>query len=480
MVEMSCRCASTTSTSMGSSGYKGSGMLPDPSRICDCFITPKGVYNGFPCAPSYESKIFAMEQAEALRIAKDNDICCNLVVKTGAPVGTLALPQELPIGSRAIAEGKELPAAFVSQRGAADASLKTMMKTYAASSRSMAPQFQKDFDLRVGRVAGSAIAVTDNGCAVQNFGQMGPTFRMGWKLASCGNIPSTIGWSFGSAVCPVPVSGCAGVTAITNFESSGDTFVGGIYWVSYDLTWDAVAGASYNLTSSIGTDEFVFTSDTSATITVLSDSNFDQPRVITLTVTTECGFTTATVTNTPPPCFLAGSLIAMADGSVKVIEAVQVGDLMVGAFGETNEVLALHRPLLGKCEMLRINNEHSTSIHHPHIGANKAFYSGNPDRIWKGTYGRSHKVIDGEGNLVDRMLHGVKPQRIIQLEVGAELKTVEGSRVVSNLEVYSMPEDTQLYNLVVGGSHTYHVNGYAVTGWPREDDFNYDTWSPIV
>jgi hypothetical protein len=39
---------------------------------------------------------------------------------------------------------------------------------------------------------------------------------------------------------------------------------------------------------------------------------------------------------------------------------------------------------------------------------------------------------------------------------------------------YSLPPETQLYNLVVGGSHTYHVEGYAVTGWPREDDFDYD------
>ena len=145
-----------------------------------------------------------MEQAEALRIAKDNAPCCNLSVKTGAPVGLLALPQELPIGSKDIMLGKELPAAFVSQRGAVDSSLKMMMKSTAASARSAAPQFQKDFDLRVGRIGGAAIAVTDNGCDVRNFGQMGPTNRMGWKLASCGNIPSTIGWSFGPEVCAVP------------------------------------------------------------------------------------------------------------------------------------------------------------------------------------------------------------------------------------------------------------------------------------
>ena len=418
-----------------------------------------------------------MQQAEALRIAKDNAPCCDMSVKTGAPVGVLALPQELPIGSLAVMTGRELPKAFVSQRGAADASLKTMMKTYAASSRSMAPQFQKDFDLRVGRAAGAAIAVTDNGCSVQNFGQMGPTFRMGWKLASCGNIPSTIGWSFGPAVCPVPVSPCAPPGEITNFVSDiingpapppYDSYNG-----FYNVSWDPVPGASYTLTSDYVNDLVVITSDSTATVYVLDDVTND--RTFTLTATTDCGIVTATTIGYY--CFLAGSLVAMADGSEKAIEEVQVGDLVIGAFGEINEVLALHQSLLGKCEMLRINEEHSTTIHHPHIGTNKAFYSGNPDRVRNGTYGRMHKVIDGEGNLVDRMLHGLKPERIVQLELGVELKTLEGGRIVSNLEVYNMPEDTQLYNLVIGGSHTYHVDGYAVTGWPREDDFDYDTWS---
>jgi hypothetical protein len=49
---------------------------------------------------------------------------------------------------------------------------------------------------------------------------------------------------------------------------------------------------------------------------------------------------------------------------------------------------------------------------------------------------------------------------------------------VASLETYSLPPDTQLYNLVVSGSHTYHVDGYAVTGFPREDDFDYDAWVP--
>jgi hypothetical protein len=76
------------------------------------------------------------------------------------------------------------------------------------------------------------------------------------------------------------------------------------------------------------------------------------------------------------------------------------------------------------------------------------------------------------------MLHGLNPGRIETLTTGQKLKTIEGSRMVETLEIYDMPPETQLYNLVIGGSHTYFVDGYAVTGWPREDDFDYDAWIP--
>jgi hypothetical protein len=40
------------------------------------------------------------------------------------------------------------------------------------------------------------------------------------------------------------------------------------------------------------------------------------------------------------------------------------------------------------------------------------------------------------------------------------------------------PPHTQLYNLVLGGSHTMRLDGYLVTGWPNEHDFDYDAWRP--
>jgi hypothetical protein len=168
----------------------------------------------------------------------------------------------------------------------------------------------------------------------------------------------------------------------------------------------------------------------------------------------------------------------MADGSEKTIEDILIGDIVLGAFGEHNEILALHRPLLGNTLMCKINDEHSTTNHHPHISIDKKFYSNDPHVVNENTYGREHEVLGVGGVKEKRMLHGLNAGRVQQLELGVVLKTVEGGRSVKSLETYSMPPETQLYNLVVGGSHTYHVDGYAVTGWPREDDFDYDVWAP--
>jgi hypothetical protein len=71
---------------------------------------------------------------------------------------------------------------------------------------------------------------------------------------------------------------------------------------------------------------------------------------------------------------------------------------------------------------------------------------------------------------------GFKVGRVEQMELGVLLKTVDGSREVTFLDTYEMAPETQLYNLVISGSHTYFVDGYAVTGWPNEEDFDYDSW----
>jgi hypothetical protein len=285
---------------------------------------------------------------------------------------------------------------------------------------------------------------------------------------------------------PVDVSGCCG--SLCETVGAGTMFVGGFqfgppppydasYNSFYDISWTPFAGATaYMVTTDFsGESLFVSTGETQGTFYTydVSYNNF----YITITATNDCG-ESADASGQAAPCFLAGSLVTLADGTSKPIEEIRVGDWLLGAFGEHNQVLALHRPVLGSALMCRINDEHSTTAHHPHIGANKKIYCYDPVTVRTQTYGRDHEVINAAGESVTMFLHGLHPDRIQTMYVGADLKTVDGSRIVRSIEPYGMSAETQLYNLVTGGSHTYHVDGYAVTGWPREDDWDYDAWAP--
>jgi hypothetical protein len=266
---------------------------------------------------------------------------------------------------------------------------------------------------------------------------------------------------------------CANVGSVTGISLSY-TYEDPNYITT--ITWNAVPGASSYTFTTDYSNSSVVVSGTTATITS-PDANPEFN--VTITAINACSSSAITQLLTDGPCFLAGSLVTLGDGSTKAIEDVLVGDIVLGAFGELNEILALHRPLLGEATMCKLNDEHSTTSHHPHISIDGKFYCNDPTTTDERTYGRTHNVQDNDGVVTPRFLHGLKKGRVQQLHVGIDLKTTDGSRVVKTLETYTMPPETQLYNLVVGGSHTYHVDGYAVTGWPREDDFDYDAWKPI-
>jgi hypothetical protein len=237
------------------------------------------------------------------------------------------------------------------------------------------------------------------------------------------------------------------------------------------LIWSDIPGVtSYNVSANLAYT-LEMTGKTSANITF--DWSGGDNVIITVTASNGCTSGTASIL----PCFLAGSTVHLGDGTTKLIEDVKVGDVLLGAFGEHNPVLALHRPLLGRGKMTKINGEHSTTSHHPHISVDKKFYCQHPDLIENSNYGKELEVINADGVVEMRLLKGLKKGRVQTLVEGVELKTVDGAKPVVTLETYSLGPETQLYNLVMGGSHTYHVDGYAVAGWTREDDFDYDTWT---
>ena len=245
------------------------------------------------------------------------------------------------------------------------------------------------------------------------------------------------------------------------------------------VSFDAAPNASsYTITADATIISTTQVTETSYDVLIYWPSPYPDV-VFTIVANNSCG-SSAGESGTVAPCFLAGSLVQMADGTQKAVEDVAVGDLLLGAFGEINEVLALHRPLLGNYHMAYINADHYTSAHHPHITVDKQFVCAEPSTTDNDTYGKEHTVINAAGEEELRMLYGLKKGRVQLLTTGVVLKGITEGRPVETVEIVDMPSDTQLYNLVVGGSHTYYVDGYAVTGWPREDDFDYDSWQAII
>lgn len=266
------------------------------------------------------------------------------------------------------------------------------------------------------------------------------------------------------------------------FVSGPHSFNGATYNEKVILGWEPLPLAtSYSVSVSDPTPGNSIVDYTpGATTADIYFNTLDEYVIINVTAQTPCGPTSQIG---PIACFLAGAQVQMADNTTKAIEDVQVGDKVVGAFGEINTVLALQHLELGNTLMCNINNEHHSTNHHPHIGSDKKIYCGNPALVLNDTYGKQFKVIDetgGSSQTVDMLMHGLKKTPVHQLTIGQTLKTVDGQRIVNTMETYNLPPETPIYNLVISGSHTYHVDGYAVTGWARDDDFDYEGWHSVL
>ena len=186
-------------------------------------------------------------------------------------------------------------------------------------------------------------------------------------------------------------------------------------------------GVNYSASSWIG--KVYYTPGYGSTLTVGSSPNWNQFR----------GNFALYVPDPPPDnsCFLAGTPVNMSDGSIKSIEDVVPGDLVIGAFGEINEVLALDWVVLGDRWLYNINNEHMTSDDHPHISTDKKFYSCEPDAIYA-EWGNRYEVITSIGKQTWLNV-GLKDHKVTSLNLGIELQTIDGPKTVTSIEKVTLP-----------------------------------------
>jgi hypothetical protein len=181
----------------------------------------------------------------------------------------------------------------------------------------------------------------------------------------------------------------------------------------------------------------------------------------------------------PPPsggsCFPGDATVLMANGLLKRIDQVQPGDYLVGGRGEINQVIALDPSPLGDRDLYVINGHHKTTSEHRHW-TTVGWASINPLDTWA-EHEVEFPVVYADGIRPRKMLKFVNGTPISTLGVGMTFDTLYGPVPFSTL-TSEKAAGTMVYSLVMDGSHTFIVNGYTVSGWAHDVDFDYSTWTP--
>lgn len=134
-------------------------------------------------------------------------------------------------------------------------------------------------------------------------------------------------------------------------------------------------------------------------------------------------------------CFVAGTLVRMADGSVKNIEDIAVDDVVLGMGGTSNRVLKLRPSVLGDRELYAING-------------GKAFVTDSHPLMTRGGW----KAIDPT-----EAAQVLPDLDIGRLERGDVLVGLDGDVRVDSLDAESAHPGTPVYNFSVTNNHTYYV-----------------------
>ncbi|BCS51060.1 hypothetical protein JUNP479_3865 [Aeromonas jandaei] len=153
-------------------------------------------------------------------------------------------------------------------------------------------------------------------------------------------------------------------------------------------------------------------------------------------------------------CFVAGTRITMADGSERLIETLQAGERVLDQYGHTNQILAVERVLLGDRRLYGINQ------------LPPFFTSEHPFLTTRGWAAISPAMTRAENPtlIVSPLFTGM---RLLGWSAAANagnlaLAPQPVELLVESLYWIDAPPTTELFNLVLNGTHSYIANSLIV------------------
>lgn len=140
-------------------------------------------------------------------------------------------------------------------------------------------------------------------------------------------------------------------------------------------------------------------------------------------------------------CFVAGTKVLLYDGSIKNIEEIQIGEILLGMDNMPNTVLSFDHPVLGQRSLYSINDEpFFVTAEHPFMTI------------------KGWKAFDPAATAEEN------PYLTIgTLRLGDELIMADGTTVqLERIRQTAADASLQLYNFVLDGNNSYYANGYLV------------------
>lgn len=193
-------------------------------------------------------------------------------------------------------------------------------------------------------------------------------------------------------------------------------------------------------------------------------------------------------------CFIAGSkVLVFFEGAYRFIniELVKAGDLLVGANGQLNKVLCPYVVKLGDYRAMLKTVEKKPLV----FAADHEFWIKQGNEEYWGVFDYN-TMLRAENTILP---NGLSLSQTVQLEAfkrhkitpcvakgftkklpfavysNFEFGTINGWKRVPVKQAREYDGDTTLYSFIMAGNHTFFVNGYLVTGFGDDTDFDYSS-----
>jgi Hom_end-associated Hint len=160
-------------------------------------------------------------------------------------------------------------------------------------------------------------------------------------------------------------------------------------------------------------------------------------------------------------CFVAGTLVLMADGSERPIETLRPGDAVLGRRGRVNRVVGSERTPLGRRRLYAFNGRRPfVTAEHPFL-TSEGWKALDPEA----TRRENDRLHVAALQVGDRICRGIV-RRVGgeggPAESGRELLFLQSATVLEALAAVEGDPRMLLFNLLLDGDHSYVADGWIV------------------